>query len=111
MPSELRADLVVVLEDDAGMPVMGIIVEVQLRKDRDQLFVWPLVQAALRARLRCPCCVLVVTPSPVVARWAERLVSTGQPGVSFRPRVLGPARLPRDVTAEAARDNTELAAG
>ncbi len=109
VPTDRRADLVVVLENDKGEPVLAIIVEVQLRRDADKSYVWPLYQAALRARLRCPCAVLVVTPSRTVARWAERAVDTGQPGASFRPLVLGPQRVPRVATVEAARDNIELA--
>jgi hypothetical protein len=46
----------------AREPVYGIVVEVQLGRDEKKLYSWPLYQAALRARLRCPVCVLVVAP-------------------------------------------------
>src|SRR5262249_30707596 len=49
-PAEYRADLVVLLLDDE--PVLGIVVEVQLSRDEDKRFVWPVYVVNLRARLR-----------------------------------------------------------
>ena len=60
VPTEYRADLVLLLRRDT--PVFGIVVEVQLAADPDKRFSWPLYASGLRARLRCPACVLVVTP-------------------------------------------------
>lgn len=60
-PAEYRADLVVLLLSCA--PVLGIIVEVQLSPDERKRFAWPAYVANLRARLKCPVCLLVVTPS------------------------------------------------
>lgn len=59
-PAEYRADLVVLLVD--GKPVLGIVVEVQLSPDVQKRFTWPVYVAGLRARLKCPACLLVVTP-------------------------------------------------
>ncbi len=42
-PAELRADLVVVLMQEA--PVHGIVVEVQLARDADKEYVWPRTSA------------------------------------------------------------------
>ena len=39
VPTEYRADLVVLLVD--GRPVLGIVVEVQLQKDDRKPFTWP----------------------------------------------------------------------
>ena len=89
VPTDYWADLVVMLESDRGGPVYGVVVEVQLGTDRDKRWVWPLYAAALRAKHRCPCCVLVVAPWPSVARWAAKPVETGQPDSSFKPLVLG----------------------
>jgi hypothetical protein len=63
-------DLVVLLVD--GKPVLGIVVEVQLLPDPQKRFTWPVYVAGLRARLKCPACVLVVTPSERGARCRER---------------------------------------
>jgi hypothetical protein len=65
-PAEYRADLVVLLYE--GRPVLGIVVEVQLRPDEDKRFSWPAYVANLRARIRCPVCLLVVTVDDGVAR-------------------------------------------
>src|SRR5688500_15941959 len=70
-PAEYRADLVVLLSADA--PVLGIVVEVQLRIDGQKRYSWPQYAANLRARLSCPTCVLVYAPDAVVAGWAAAL--------------------------------------
>lgn len=105
-PTELHADLVVLLID--GKPVLGIVVEVQLGRDDRKRFTWPLYIAALRARLECPACVLVVTPSADVARWASERITLG-PGVSMQPLVLGPSAVPVVADLDEAREAPELA--
>ncbi len=62
-----------------------------------------------RARLRCPCCLLVVTPHEAVAQWAATPIDTGQPGVAFVPLVLGPDAMPVVTDADQARRSPELA--
>ena len=49
-----------------------MIVEVQLQEDNDKLLAWPVYVAALRARLRCPAVLLVLTRDPAIRRWASR---------------------------------------
>lgn len=44
----------------AGVPVIGIIVDVRLTPDARKRFSWPVYVAGLRARLQCDCCVLVM---------------------------------------------------
>jgi hypothetical protein len=90
-PAQFHADLVVLLQQ--GAPVLGIIVEAQLQRDDDKLFSWPAYAATLRARSRCPTCVLVVTPEDAVARWAGALEGGG-PGWLFKPLVVGPGVVP-----------------
>jgi hypothetical protein len=101
LPTELRADLVVVHGD--GPDGAAVVLEVQLDRNPDKLHVWPLYQAALRAKLRQPACVLVVTDDAGVARWAATPVPTGQPGVCFAPAVLLVTTLPWVSAQEAAR--------
>ncbi|MEJ0037387.1 MAG: DUF4351 domain-containing protein [Gammaproteobacteria bacterium] len=105
-PAEYRADLVIQLSNDK--PVYGIIVEVQLSVDERKRFAWPAYVATLRARLRCPVSLLVVTTEESVARWAARGVEMG--GLHyFAPYVLGPSRVPEIADERQARDNPELA--
>ena len=106
IPTEYRADLVVV--HGAGPDGAAVVLEVQLERDKDKPYVWPLYQAALRAKLRVPVCVLVVTVDEAVARWAARPVATGQPGVRFAPVGLVAAAQPW-VTAEEVARAPELA--
>lgn len=106
VPAEYRADLVVQLV--AGEPVLGIVIEVQLAVDPRKHYSWPVYRAGLRARLKCPACVLVVTPSERVAKWAATPIELG-PGGTFRPLVLGPNAVPVIRDSAAAEDDPELA--
>jgi hypothetical protein len=107
-PTEYRADLVVLLVD--GKPVLGIVVEVQLelKKEDRKLYTWPVYVANLRARLECPVCVLVVTPSESVAERARVSIELG-PGSTVTPFVVGPKAVPIVRDAEAAVRDPELA--
>ncbi len=118
VPTEYRADQVLILrscglrgqsDGGAGEPVLSIVLEVQLSPDEDKRYSWPCYQVNERARLRCPCCLLVVTPHESVARWAATPIVTGQPGVAFAPLVLGPAAMPVVTEADQARRCPELA--
>jgi hypothetical protein len=106
---EYRADNVAILRGADGRPVTGVIVEVQLRKDRDKLQSWPVYVAALRARLGCPAMLLVIAPKPAIARWARRPIELGHPGFSLTPLVISFANVPRVRDPTAASQLPELA--
>lgn len=105
-PAEYRADLVVLLVD--GTPVLGIVVEVQLQRDDQKLFTWPVYLAAVRARFQCDACVLVVTPTESVATWAAVPIAMG-PGSRFTALVVGPRSVPIVRDVETAARDPELA--
>jgi hypothetical protein len=105
-PAEYRADLVVLLYD--GKPVLGIVVEVQLQPDDDKRYSWPVYTCGLRARYKCPVCLLVVTVNEAVARWAAQSIDLGG-GNRFTPLVLGPSGVPVVTDEELARQYPELA--
>jgi hypothetical protein len=105
-PAEYRADLVVLLYD--GKPVLGIVLEAQLNSDEDKRFAWPVYVVGLRARIRCPVCLLVVTAHESVARWASRPIELGG-GNRFAPLVLGPSAVPVVIDQDAAKADPELA--
>ncbi len=105
-PAEYRADLVVLLCD--GKPVLGIIVEVQLSADDDKGYTWPVYTTGLRARIRSPVSLLVVTPHELVARWACRPIELGG-GNRFVPLVLGPSGVPMITDEDVAKRDPELA--
>jgi hypothetical protein len=107
VPTEYRADLVVLHGDSP--PSFGLVIEAQLEVKPEKRFSWPLYAAALRARIRAPACVVVVTCDPAVADWAAAPIDTGQPGSPFRPLVLGPASVPVVTDAERAGGAPELA--
>lgn len=106
VPTEYRADLVVLLV--AGKPVLGVIVEAQLRPDARKRLSWPVYITSLRARMNCPCCLLVVTASNSTARWASKPISLG-PGSCVVPLVIGPAGVPVVTDLERAKRAPELA--
>ncbi len=105
-PAEYRADLVVLLLN--GEPVLGIIVEAQLSTDERKRYVWPVYTVNLRARLKCPVCLLVVTADDATARWAAKAVDLGG-GNRFVPLVLRPSGVPEVTDEDEARADPELA--
>lgn len=106
VPVEYRADLVVLLVD--GNPVLGIVIEVQLQPDPRKRFSWPVYVAGLRARLQCPCCLLVMTASTKTAQWAQEPLSIG-PGCQLQPLVVGPEGVPIVTDPVRARQDPEIA--
>ena len=105
-PAEYRADLVVLLLE--GVPVFGIVVEVQLSTDERKRYVWPVYITGLRARIECPVCLLVVTADDACARWAAKPISLG--GAScVVPWVLGPSGVPEITDQASALADPELA--
>lgn len=105
-PAEYRADLVVLLLN--GVPVYGIVIEVQLSRDPSKKFVWPVYATSLRARLEVPVSLLVVTTNEATARWAAQPIALGNGGI-FVPLVLSPSGVPEVVDEERARADPELA--
>jgi Domain of unknown function (DUF4351) len=106
-PAEYRADLVLFLER-GPRKVLGIIVEVQLAYDEDKPYAWPAYVANLRARHRCPVCLLVITIEEAVSRWAGRSIELG-PGTRCNPWVVGPSNTPPVTDLQDAKENVELA--
>jgi hypothetical protein len=104
---EYRADLVLFLSRGSRY-VLGIIVEVQLRRDDRNCYAWPAYVANLRARHRCAVCLLVITAEDSVARWAGRSIDLG-PGGQLTPWVIGPSNTPVVTEIQQARKNVELA--
>jgi Domain of unknown function (DUF4351) len=62
----------------------------------------------LRARLRCPVCLLVLAADEAVARWASKPVELGG-GNRFVPWVLRPSAVPEITDIEHAKEYPELA--
>jgi hypothetical protein len=105
-PTEYRADLVVLLYENK--PVLGIVVEVQLAEDTNKRYAWPAYAVGLRARIRCPVCVLVFTPRHELVRWASRPIDLGG-GNIFTPLVIGPSGVPAVTDTARALADPELA--
>ena len=105
-PASRYADLVVLLVE--GKPVLGIVIEVQLARDDDKLFTWPVYVANLRGRIRCPVELLVIAPDTKVATWAARPIRLGE-RASLTPFVIGPEGVPFVDDIEHAKRTPELA--
>ncbi|QBS45382.1 hypothetical protein DMB37_40200 [Nocardia sp. CS682] len=91
-PTEYRADLVVTLTSD-NVPVFGIVIEVQLKPDKDKCWSWPVYLTTLRARQRCPVLLVVLCPNQHAATHCRQPI-TVSPGFILTPVVLGPADVP-----------------
>jgi hypothetical protein len=100
IPTEARADVVIVIRDAHGDPMHAIVVEIQTTEDGDKLFTWPLYLATLRSRLRCPALLLVLATSTPVARWAREPIDLGHPGHVLVPTVIGFEDVPSPVAAD-----------
>jgi hypothetical protein len=110
VPTEYRADLVLLLEGSVSAPPRAaLVVEAQLRRDPDKRWSWPVYLTGLRARLRCDTALLVVTPEADVAAWAATPIATGHPGWVLVPLVLGPGVVPVVRDAGVAGLSPELA--
>jgi hypothetical protein len=108
IPVEFRADLVLELRDANGTLVLAIILEVQRDKDPDKKYSWPVYVAAVRAKKRCPACVLVIAPDADVAAWAAEPIDLGL-GRTIAPLVLGPSIVPEVTDLAEAQQEAELA--
>ena len=106
-PAEYRADVVLFLVRQTRK-VLGVVVEVQLGYDEDKPYSWPAYIANLRARHRCPVCLLVITIDEAVSRWASKPIELG-PGSRCQPWVVGPSNTPVITELQDARENVELA--
>ena len=105
--AEYRVDAVVVLyRGEQAVLVVGV--EVQLRKSEPKRWAWPSYAARLRALYKCPACVLVLTPSDAIAKWASQTVEVG-PGFRYRPVVIGRSGTPFLSDAAEASRYPELA--
>lgn len=109
VPTEYRADDVLVLLRRDNSATTAVIVEVQLDEDDDKLRTWPVYVAALRARLRCPAMLLVITRDPATARWARRPIELGHPGFQLTPLVVDYADVPPITDLETASQLPQLA--
>ena len=107
VPTEYRADLVVLLLE--GKPVLAIVVEVQLSRDEDKRASWPQYLTSLRARVGCDTVLLVVAPDAAVARWCAQPIELGHPGFVLQPLVMGPEAIPVILDEQVAREDPELA--
>ncbi len=103
-----RADAVLLLQRD-GSPALAVVLEVQLSRDDEKRYSWPVYLTGVRARLRCPTLLAVVSPYPEVAKWASGPIALG-PGVGrIQPLVIGPERIPLVTDLEQAKANVRLA--
>ncbi|NKY24982.1 hypothetical protein [Nocardia gamkensis] len=107
-PTGYRADLVVTLTD-ADVPVLGIVVEVQLQRDDDKAWSWPVYLTTLRARLRCLVPLVVVCPNERAAGHCRRPITVA-PGFTLSPMVLSPADVPVVSDTHTAHERPDLAA-
>ena len=108
VPTEYSADAVVELVGLTGLVAAVLVIEVQLRQDRNKRYSWPVYATSLRASRACPVSVLVITPHESVAAWARQPIDLGF-GSTFRPLVVGPDVVPRVTNINEARERPELA--
>lgn len=109
VPTEYRADSVIVHRDSGGRATLAIVVEVQRQIDEDKQWSWPVYLAATRARYRCPTVLLVVAPGKKVAAWARTPIELDPLGSKLHPIVLSYAEIPEVLDADLAQRSPQLA--
>ncbi len=106
-PTERRADIVIhTWRGEAPGPTL--VVEVQGDPDEDKRFTWPQYLCSQRAALRRDVLLVVLTLDERTARWAGRPISTGHPGFTLIPLVIGPSHIPLITDPAAAARLPEL---
>ncbi|MFI6320863.1 hypothetical protein ACIBG8_25220 [Nonomuraea sp. NPDC050556] len=108
IPTEYRADAALLYGPrDAKL---GVVIEVQLKKDVRKHESWLAYIANLRARDHCGVCLVVICPDQTTARWARKPIETGHPGLVLTPLVIGPDNTPVITDVAEAVGNIGLAA-
>jgi hypothetical protein len=109
-PTEYYADAVLALRR-GGETVLAVVLEVQLRRDPDKPWSWPVYTASLRARMKCPVLLLVICPDSRTAKWAAQPLDFGygNPPTTLTPLVLDPSAVPVVTDPDVATELPELA--
>jgi hypothetical protein len=108
VPTELRADAVVMLSG-AGGARLAVVIEVQLRYDSRKSFSWPSYLTQVRAAHRCPAVLLVICLSTATAARCRARIATGHPGFELLPLVIDAGTTPDPNGPAAATARPELA--
>jgi hypothetical protein len=108
VPTELRADAVVMLSG-AGGARLAVVVEIQLRYDAHKSFSWPSYLTQVRAAHRCPAVLLVICLSAATANRCREPIVTGHPGFDLVPLVIDSVTIPDLSSPVAAVAGPELA--
>ncbi|WP_141579940.1 hypothetical protein [Actinomadura sp. WMMA1423] len=107
-PAELRCDATVLLGDPHS-PLLGVVVESQLRPLKQKSYSWPAYLASLRLRRRCPVILLVLCPDQNTARGCAVPIEMGHPGWILEPLTVHPGMLPPITDPNQAHRLPELA--
>jgi len=79
------------------------------RKDwKEKQFKWPHYAIGIRSALKCPTSTLVITLNPRIEKLARKPIQIGL-NCWWQAMVIGPSKLPRDLSVEFARTNPTLA--
>jgi hypothetical protein len=108
VPTELRADAVVMLSGAAGAR-LAVVVEIQLRYDPRKRYSWPSYLTQVRAAHRCPAVLLVICLSTATAAHCRTPIATGHPGFDLVPLVIDAVTIPDPNGPAAATAGPELA--
>jgi hypothetical protein len=93
VPTELRADAVVILSGADGAR-LAVVVEVQLRYDARKRYSWPAYVTQVRAAHDCPAALLVICPGTATAARCRAPIATGHPGFDLVPLVVDATTIP-----------------
>lgn len=107
-PGVCRADGAILYGEEKE-DKLGVIVETQRAEDETKRYAWLEYIANLRARERCPACLVVICPKGKIAKWASSDIPTGHPGLVLKPLVIHEGNTPVITDARQAAENIGLA--
>ncbi|ONH24928.1 hypothetical protein BL253_28985 [Pseudofrankia asymbiotica] len=104
-PRTYHADGALLFKDADGLPVLGVVLEVQRGWDSRKQWTWMLYVAHMAVRLRVRTLLLVYCPDPTVARRYQRLYEPRDRYSPQEPLIFSPPDVPRILDVDQARAN------
>jgi len=104
-----HADGMIVFRDADDRPLMAVVLEVQLGKDRAKLRTWKLYVAQLEVEMDVGTWLLVYCREPWVAEWYRDRLDSDESSLMLQPFIFTPDDIPLMLKEDQARANPALA--
>lgn len=106
--TERRTDATIELFNEETVARLIVVLEVQLRIDKDKLRTWPTYVCRMHEDMDCPIVLVVICTDEKTAQWASRPIEIGPVNSQITPVALGPASVPQIVDPDSAEATPEM---